>query len=51
MNLQLSRAEDINPKYFIGAKPHTHQGDLRQLHPAIVKRLVPCRTGSTGIGS
>ncbi len=28
-------------KYFVDAKPRTHQGDLRQLHPAVVKRLVP----------
>ena len=34
-------ANPINPKYFIGAKPQTHQGNLRQLHPAIIKRLVP----------
>jgi hypothetical protein len=26
---------------FTGAKPDIHQGNLRDLHPAIVKRLVP----------
>jgi RecA-family ATPase len=34
-------ASPINPKYFTGAKPHTHQCNLWHLHPAIVKRLVP----------
>ncbi len=34
-------ANGTNPKYFTGAKPHTYQSDLRQLYPAIVKRLVP----------
>ena len=41
MHSQPEPGTHINPKYFIGAKPHTHQGDIRQLHPAIVKRLVP----------
>src|SRR5262245_42887866 len=31
----------INPKLHTAAKPHTHQSNLRQLHPAIVKQLVP----------
>lgn len=31
----------INPKTFTGAKPHTHQGNLWHLHPAIAKRLAP----------
>ncbi len=32
---------NINPKAFTGAEPHTYQGNLWHLHPAIVKRLVP----------
>jgi hypothetical protein len=31
----------INPKTFVGAKPHTHQTNLWHLHPAIAKSLVP----------
>jgi hypothetical protein len=34
-------ADTLNPKHFTGAKPHTYQGNLWHLHPAIVKRLVP----------
>ena len=41
MSAALEAANTINPKYIIGAKPHTHQTNLWQLHPAIVKRLVP----------
>jgi hypothetical protein len=35
-----SSASPINPKYNTAAKPHTYQGNLWHLHPAIVKRLV-----------
>src|SRR4051794_31160043 len=36
-----SNAVRINPKHQVDTKPHTHQVNLRHLHPALVKRLVP----------
>jgi hypothetical protein len=41
----------INPKYYVGANPHTYQGNLWHLHPSIVSGWCRCRTGSIGNGN